>query len=212
VGGLIETLGDTFVGKAIAAVMSSRFGVGNARFRTDGPPGEVDTVAFACYRAHIFERHGLFDESFTTNQDDEFNIRLTAAGERLYFNAAIRCQYYARPSWRKLLNQYWRYGRFKVDVFRKNRKIGSVRQIVPAAWVVFLVLAAAGSLLAPRVRPFAAGVIGLYIFAGAVFMARSVRECGGGALLFLPIAASIHLAYGCGTWWGAFNSVNKETR
>jgi succinoglycan biosynthesis protein ExoA len=209
-GGVLETTGDNFIGRAIAAVMSSPFGVGNSRFRTNGSPGTADTVVFGCYRSDVFKRHGLFDEIFTTNQDDEFNIRLTAAGEKLYFEPSIRCQYFARISWQKLVGQYWRYGRYKVDIFRKNRKIGSLRQLAPGAWVTFLAAYSIGGALVPAIRPAGWTVIGLYVLLGSAFMLRSVRRCGAAAVLFVPLAASIHLAYGVGTCWGAIRSIRRN--
>lgn len=204
VGGVLETVSDTFVGRAIAAVMSSVFGVGNVRFRVGGAPGYTDTVVFAVYRREVSDRYGIFDEIFATNQDDEYNLRLIAHGEKLYFDPSIRARYYARSTWRKALDQYWRYGRYKVDVFRRNGRIGGIRQLVPAAWVAFLVLSALLGIFVPAVNRMAAAVIAIYLLLGIIFMARTARQCGLSAILFLPVAASIHLAYGLGTWRGAF--------
>ena len=46
VGGVAETKSKGFVGNAIAKMLSSRFGVGNSEFRTNGESGYVDTVPF----------------------------------------------------------------------------------------------------------------------------------------------------------------------
>ena len=101
VGGVLETISETGMGRVIAAVLSSPFGVGNSRFRTGGAAGFVDTVVFGCYRRRAFDG-GLFDEQLATNQDDEFNIRLTARGEKMYFDPSIQCRYHCRPTWKKL--------------------------------------------------------------------------------------------------------------
>jgi len=204
VGGVLETISDTFVGRAIAGVMSSVFGVGNVRFRVGGAPGYTDTVVFGVYRREVTGRYGLFDEIFATNQDDEYNLRLISNGERLYFDPSIQARYYARPTWRKALDQYWRYGRYKVDVFRKNGRIGGIRQLVPAAWVAFLVVSALFGIFVPVLNLLTAAVIATYLLLGVVFMFRTARQCGLSVILFLPVAASIHLAYGLGTWRGAF--------
>ncbi len=188
VGGVLETVSDTAIGAVIAAVMSSRFGVGNARFRTGGRAGYVDTVVFGCYRRAAFS-HGLFDEELATNQDDEFNTRLLARGMRLYFDPSIRCRYYSRPTWRGMLRQYWRYGRYKMRVFRKAGRIGSLRQLAPALWVAFLAAA-------PWLGRFGLAVVAAYCATGLIASAVSRK------LLFLPVAASLHVAYGAGFWWG----------
>ena len=206
VGGLLNTISHTFIGKAIAAALSSPFGVGNVRFRVGGQPGPTDTVVFGCYRREVFTKYGLFDESFLTNQDDEFNLRLVSNGEVLYFDPSIRLDYNARPTWGKALNQYWRYGRYKLNVFRKNGQIGSWRQLVPAAWTAFLVLASIGALFVPALRMPAVIGVAVYLTAGLVAMAAKIPQYGMACLLFLPVAASIHLAYGIGTWQGLFHS------
>lgn len=193
VGGQLETVGETGIGRVVAAVMSSHFGVGNARFRTGGQPGYVDTVAFACYRRTAFSG-GLFDERLATNQDDDFNTRLIARGEKLWFDPIIRCRYFARPSWNGMLLQHWRYGRHKFRVFRNSGRIGSWRQLVPAVWVAFLAAAA----LTRRGWP----VIALYCLCGLIAGLPQLGRLRLRAALFLPVAASLHLAYGLGFWAG----------
>ena len=210
VGGVLETVGEGFWGKAVAAALSSPFGVGNARFRSGGRPGRTDTVVFGCYRRDIFQRSGLFDENFTTNQDDEFNIRLLAHGEELYFDPAIKCRYYARPSWKKVLSQYWRYGRFKFGVFHKNRRIGSLRQVAPAGWVALLVIACAGGPFLPVLRTVALWFVTAYVALGVMYTARGLRRFGFSAIMLLAIAASMHISYGLGTWWGAAVTLVKR--
>jgi len=49
VGGPIETVSPTYIGKAIAVAMSSPVGVGNAMFRLGNYEGFVDTIAFGVY-------------------------------------------------------------------------------------------------------------------------------------------------------------------
>mgnify|MGYP003461482610 FL=1 len=56
VGGVIETKSVGNVGEAIAAVVSSKFGVGNSQFRTNGEDGYVDTVPFGAFRREVFEK------------------------------------------------------------------------------------------------------------------------------------------------------------
>lgn len=200
VGGVLETRADTEIGRVIAMVQSTRFGVGNARFRVGGKAGFVDTVVFGCYRRRVFEKYGPFDTSFRTNQDDELNLRLISSGERLFFDPAIHCGYYARTSAAALLRQYWRYGRFKWNVFIKNRRVGSWRQLVPAAWVALVLAAVAVGLSLSWICLVA--LLSLYVAAGAPGTWRAVKSLGPVGLMYFPIAASVHVVYGCGMWFG----------
>jgi glycosyltransferase involved in cell wall biosynthesis len=206
VGGVLETISETGMGRVIAAVLSSPFGVGNSRFRTGGAPGFVDTVVFGCYRRRAFE-YGFFDEQLATNQDDEFNIRLTSRGEKMYFDPSIHCRYFCRPTWKKLAKQYWRYGRYKMLVFKKAGRVGSFRQLVPALWVAFL---AAGMLISPlstAILSLTASVLALYGTLGLLTAASSRKQLGWRAVAFLPVAATVHCVYGAGLWCGFVKDV-----
>ena len=203
VGGLLDTISDTFVGKAVAAVQSCVFGVGNVRFRVGGPPGFVDTVVYGCYRREVFDKYGYFDEKFTTNQDDELNLRLTAGGEKLYFDPSIQTTYYARPSWRKAIDQYWRYGKFKFDTFRKNGRIGAARHLAPAGFAAFLLAWMASAFFWPVLFQLGAVLVAAYLALGLYYTLKGVPRFGPSMVLFIPVALSVHLAYGLGTWYGA---------
>ncbi len=204
VGGVLETVGSSFLGGAVAAVLRSPFGVGNARFRTGGRGGEVDTIVFGCYRRRAFS-YGFFDIELTTNQDDEFNTRLIARGERLVFDTSIQCRYYSRSSWDGVVRQYWKYGLNKPCVYMKAGRLGSLRQLVPAAWVAFLA-AVPICMCKPMLAYAAWAALVLYIAAGAISAAKSKCVTRLGRLMFLPVAASVHLAYGSGMWYGVFRN------
>ncbi|MCC6591567.1 MAG: glycosyltransferase family 2 protein [Bryobacterales bacterium] len=209
VGGVLDTVSDTFVGKAVAAVQSCLFGVGNVRFRIGGSPGFVDTVVYGCYRREVFDKYGYFDEQFTTNQDDELNLRLTAGGEKLWFDPAIRTTYFARPSWRKALDQYWRYGKFKFDTFRKNGRIGAARHLAPAAFVAFLAAWIGGGIFSPDILKAGSALFAVYLLLGLYYTLKGWPRFGSSMILFLPVALSVHVAYGLGAWYGAIRSFLK---
>jgi succinoglycan biosynthesis protein ExoA len=206
VGGVLETISETGIGRVIAAVLSSPFGVGNSRFRTGGAAGFVDTVVFGCYRRRAFDG-GLFDEQLATNQDDEFNIRLTARGEKMYFDPSIQCRYYCRPTWKKLAKQYWRYGRYKVLVFRKAGQVGSIRQLIPALWVAFLAVSAVVAPFWPLATFVSVSILALYVTLGLLTAAGTRKQLGWRAISFLPVAATVHVVYGAGLWCGFFKNV-----
>jgi len=85
VGGPINSISENADGRAIALAMSSKFGVGNSRFRVaDGYEGYVDTLAFGAYKRSVFERIGFFDEELVRCQDDEFNYRLIKNGGKIF--------------------------------------------------------------------------------------------------------------------------------
>lgn len=140
VGGVIENVNENQTSEAIGLAMSSVFGVGNAHFRTGTKSGFVDTVAFGAYKKEVFETCGYFDEELIRNQDDEFNFRIQKFGFKIWLEPTVKSKYYVRASFKKLSRQYFQYGYWKVYVNRKHKAITTLRQLVPAVWVLYLFL------------------------------------------------------------------------
>ncbi|MEM6325508.1 MAG: glycosyltransferase family 2 protein [Bacteroidota bacterium] len=198
VGGVIETVGGSYVARGIARAQSSLFGVGGAGFRTGRAEGAfVDTVAFPAYRREVFDRIGGFDEEMHLNEDDEFNFRLTQSGGRIWLDPAIRSEYYSRASLRKLWRQYYWYGLYRPLLMQKGGGVPSWRHLVPGGFVLGLVLSAAVALATgqPLWLLAVAGPYALANLAASLWTARGAWR----TLPLLPVAFSIlHLAYGLG--------------
>ncbi len=92
VGGILKTVPskNTISAKAIAACLSSFFGVGGSHFRKGlTETREVDTVFGGCYRKKIFKKIGLFNENLVRSQDMAFNAKLKKAGGKIVLNPEI---------------------------------------------------------------------------------------------------------------------------
>ena len=78
VGGPLLTAarGSGFVPGMIAVILSSRFGVGNAAFRTGLKEGWVDTVPYGAYRKEVFDHCGMYNEDLVRAQDTELHARI----------------------------------------------------------------------------------------------------------------------------------------
>ena len=205
VGGPIESVNDTTTGRVIAAAMSCPVGVGNARFRTGGYEGYVDTLAFGAYRRDVFERIGGFDTDLLRNQDDELNARLIEAGGKIYLSQSIRSRYFPRTSLGKLWKQYYQYGFWRIRTIQKRGKPATLRQVVPLAFVVCAVGLTVAAAIWPALRPVWCAATAIYLIAlliGAVMVSRQTSRAG---FFLAPIVfAILHFAYGIG---GIFGSV-----
>lgn len=198
VGGVLYTVGETLVARAIALAQSSRFGVGNAAFRHATTPQYVDTIAFGAYRREIFDRIGLFDAELVRNQDDELNFRLTRSGGRIWLDPLIHATYFSRSTLRGLWKQYYEYGFWKVRVIQKHKRPASLRHLVPLLFVVTLVLSFTLALATGLVLPVAMITVG-YLVASLVASVRIAQRKGLRFVFLLPCAFSImHFAYGLG--------------
>jgi len=216
VGGTCTTCpgADTAVAAAIAVALAHPFGVGNSWFRIGTrEPRWVDTVPFGCYRRDVFDRIGGFDEELVRNQDDEFNLRLLRRGGRLLLVPAVASRYYARASLGQLARMYYQYGLYKPLVIRKVGAVMTVRQVVPAVFVVAL----GGSLLAgalvPQARLLAAAIALLYTAAAAGAALGALPRHGvRAAAALLAVFPVLHVSYGTGFLVGALRLIGLSHR
>ena len=206
VGGPIETVGANRTARAIAAAMSSKFGVGGSAFRcVDDCEMETDTVAFPALKREIFNKIGLFNEELVRNQDDEFSYRLRKSGGRILLAPDIRSRYHSRGNLRSLWRQYFQYGYWKVRVLQMHPKQMSLRQFIP---FIFVTAVAAFSLLALSTT-FGKWILllflGAYLLAVLAATAIAARRVDAAALpaVFLSFVI-LHCSYGLGFWRGLF--------
>ena len=82
--------------------MSSRLGIGGARFHVGGGEGEAETVYLGVFRRATLERLGGFDEHFHRAQDWELNHRIRVGGGRIWFSPDLWVTYRPRSSWKAL--------------------------------------------------------------------------------------------------------------
>lgn len=202
VGGCLITLpaDPSPVAQAIAIAMSHPFGVGNAHFRIGAKEARyVDTVPFGCFRRDLFKRVGFFDEELVRNQDDEFSHRIIRHGGKVRLIPDVVCYYYARGSLRQAARMFYQYGAFKPLVARKVGRIMTVRQLVPAMFVVALLGTAVGTLLWPPLGLLGAGIAAAYAFCVGACAVPVVRTHGWRTALALMVALPVvHLSYGFG--------------
>jgi glycosyltransferase involved in cell wall biosynthesis len=203
VGGSLVTLpgNSTITSLAIASALSSPFGIGNAHFRLGIKAiRQVDTVPFGCYRREVFERIGLFDEDLLRNQDDGFNAKLTKNGGRIFLIPDIKIRYYARTSVSSTWKMYYQYGLFKPLGNKKAGRPATLRQFVPPAFVLFLVLCAVGSLITNAALLIGLSGFAFYLLANLIFTVFiSKKNSRPRLMVYLPwIFFIIHISYGLG--------------
>ena len=196
-GGDYQHVYDTNVGKYISYAMESKFGVGAGNYRTMQESCFVDTVGVPMYPKRIFDELGYFDERLTRNQDDDYNYRVTKADYKIFYNHNAKCTYMVRGSFKKLFTQMSQYGYFKVFVNRKHKTLTTIRQIVPALFLLFLVLGFILGLLVHAFWTLYLAVIGLYMGLG-IYSSMKANNNLTGTLLTFFACFIMHVGYGYG--------------
>jgi len=199
VGGLMDAEGVTPFERAVAAAMTSRLGVGSARFHTGGEAGAADTVYLGVFRREWLTRLGGYDPRFVRAQDWELNHRIRRAGGIVWFSPRLRVAYRPRPNLTALARQYRDYGRWRRVVSRTHSGTINARYLAPPTVVVAV---AAGAVLGFVWPPawlvpcsyFAVTTVGGLTLRGDL----TLRERG-----LLPVILPVmHLSWG----WGFLNS------
>ena len=211
VGGPIETVGETLQARAIAAALSSSFGVGGNAFRTvDNRELYVDTIAFGAYKRTVLDRVGVFDEELVRNQDDEFNYRIREFGGRILLTPDIRSRYYSRSTMRSLWRQYLQYGFYKVRVLQLHPLQMQPRQFIPLIFVVSLLLSLAAAVFYTAGSLIFAAILGAYFSANLFTSIWITFKKEISLLPLLPfVFVILHSSYGLGFLFGLFYFANR---
>ncbi len=196
VGGVMAAEGTTTFERAVAAAMSSPFGVGGGRFHYGGQPGPADTVYLGIFRREALVRAGGYDEHFTRAQDWELNHRLRGAGGLVWFAPELRVTYRPRATVRALARQYRDYGRWRRVVMRLHHDSVRWHYLVPPLTVLGLAAGAALVLLGQPVGWLAPLAYGAANLGASVFLGR--RLAPAEAVLLPVVLAIMHLSWGVG--------------
>ena len=202
VGGGMHPVGETPMGKAIAAAGRSAFAVPTA-FHVSQQPAYTDTVYMGAWWRWALERVGGFDPNFAINEDYELNYRIRAAGGKIYFSPEIRSDYHCRQTLAALWRQYYRYGIGRVQTLRKHPRSLRARQLAAPLFVAGIF---GGALIAPfnaALRALWLLGLALYGVGNLFFSWRTARRHGIDHLPRLPLVfLTIHTAWGLGFWRG----------
>jgi succinoglycan biosynthesis protein ExoA len=197
----LDVSGASTLQRAVAAARSSRLGHHPDSYIYSSVEAFVPphSVAIA-YRRSVFERVGLFDESFDACEDVDFNHRVDRAGLSCFFTPRVAARYVPRASLSGLFRQMVRYGRGRARLCRKHPETFSLRGFAPAAFVAGLLTGPLLALLSPLLAALYAGTLGLY--AGVVLVVSlliTLRARRLALLTWLPLVfAAIHIGSGTG--------------
>jgi GT2 family glycosyltransferase len=197
VGGAVENVYLNEEGKMIARAMGTSFGMGLGNFRTLNESGFVDTVGTPMYPAWVFQKIGYFDEELVRNQDDDFNFRVIQAGGKILYNHTISLKYYVRGSISQLWKQFMQYGYWKVYVNKKHKAVTTLRQLVPPAFVLFLIILPFLFLIHPVVGFIGLSFLGMYVLLGLLVTSRISEDVSEFNRIFI-IFPILHISYGWG--------------
>ena len=191
----MDARGETCFQKATAWIVDTPLGSGGSAHRGGRRSGYVDHGHHAGFDLKVFRSVGGYDESFSHNEDAEYDERVSQAGGCIFLDATIRQDYFPRASLAALARQYYNYGKGRARTMRKHRQLPKVRQMLP---VLALLGSATGLLIAPLfpiglILPF--GYLGVLAMASAAICLIKKSPCG---LLSGIASGTMHMSWATG--------------
>jgi len=204
VGGVMAAEGTGDFERAVAAAMTSKFGVGGASFHVGGDAGPALTVYLGCFRRSALERVGGYDETMERAQDWELNLRIRNTGGVVYFTPALHVTYRPRHTLKALARQYFDYGRWRREVAQRHPDTISIRYLAAPVTVAAVVgglgLSCAGAIAGQRgltvLGLMPAGIYGL----GNLMASAGVAVKSGDRNIATRLPAVFAVMHGA---WGA---------
>jgi glycosyltransferase involved in cell wall biosynthesis len=204
----------SLMAKALVTVLSSPFGVGNARYRTRSNAKKnveyVDTGAYGCYKRNVFEKIGLYNENLIRGEDMEFNLRLKRAGGKTLLIPDAVVFYFARTGLKSFCRHNFKNGLWALLPFKYASGVPvSWRHLVPLFFVGSLIILMVLSLFSNIYFWFFLSIVVLYLLLGISFSLKTaIQEKQWKDVFILPVAfGTLHISYGLGSLVGLLNVI-----
>ena len=118
VGGVMRADGRTPFQRAVARAYNSPIGLGGGAYHGGTQAGEAESAYLGVMRRDVLEEVGMFDETIRRGEDWELNLRIRAAGYRVWFDPSLSVTYWPRESWTRLARQFRATGAWRGEVHR----------------------------------------------------------------------------------------------
>ena len=204
VGGVLETKSNGFVGSTVAMMLSSKFGVGNSQFRTNGKSGYVDTVPFGAFRRDVFKKYGYYDERLTRNQDNEMNYRIRKNGGKIYLAEDINLSYYCRDSIKGIADMAIKNGKWNIKTMRICPGSMGLRHFIPFIFLLSIIMFMILIFFVPKIAILFALEMSTYLLLD-VYFSFCAAENYKHVLLLVLLFPVFHISYGFGSLLGVFS-------
>lgn len=191
----MDAVGSGCFQRAAAWIVDTPLGSGGSAHRGGRKSMFVDHGHHAGFDLKTFLHVGGYDETFSHNEDAEFDKRLRDAGGRIFLDADIRLRYLPRKTASALARQYFNYGKGRARTILTHGERPKLRQMIP---VVTLLACLAGLAFAPLNLASLAlpvGYFGVLLLASIAIALKHRSFCG---LMAGPASAIMHMSWATG--------------
>ena len=122
---------------AVQVAQLSKMGNGGASHRTTEASGQwIDHGHHAAFDLSFYKSIGGYDDTFATNEDAEYDVRVHKAGGKIWFEPKALAWYCPREDLKSLMKQYFKYGIGRANTTLKHSLKPKLRQMFPVAAMI----------------------------------------------------------------------------
>lgn len=187
-------LGRSCLQRAIAAAQNTWIGNGGSPHRSDKRSGFVTHGHHALFDRRFFQDLGGYDESFTHNEDAEYDHRSRMANGTIWMSANP-VWYFPRETIRGLAKQYYSHGRGRARTLATHNLWPAARQLLPPAILLINLTAMLLSFDRPGLLFIPLSYVAACCAIGIWNAVRLHQFCAGAAGL---AAVVMHVSWGAG--------------
>ncbi|ESQ81584.1 hypothetical protein AEAC466_21130 [Asticcacaulis sp. AC466] len=190
----MTTAGQHCFQTGVAAAQNSVLGTGGSAHRHAGKSLFVDHGHHALFDLVWFQKIGGYDETFSHNEDAEFDTRLRLLGGKIWLDGHNGITYFPRRDPVSLFKQYYNYGRGRARTVAKHELPLKLRQLGPVCILPAVLFAGLTPLVWWACIPMVLWVVACLGF-GSYIGFRQKRAC---AWFAGPAAMVMHFAWSAG--------------
>jgi succinoglycan biosynthesis protein ExoA len=190
----MKAIGRSCFQRAVAAAQNSWIGNGGSRHRSQAQSGFVTHGHHALFDRRFFQELGGYDESFTHNEDAEYDHRSRIANGMIWMSG-VPVLYLPRETIGGLARQYYNHGRGRARTVLTHNLRPALRQLLPPAILVInlaAILLAFGLPWSMFVPLFYGAVCSLFCLWNAIRLREICAVAAGLAAIVM------HMSWGAG--------------
>lgn len=211
VGGYVTTVGRGNIGKSIAAILSSRFGVGKSEFRISKETKYVDTVPFGTFYRSLIDEIGGFNVELPRSEDNEFNHRITEHGGKILMVSDMEITYFCRETVKELLKMGFSNGTGVGYTAIKYPKVMKPKYFVPLLFMLSIVTMPIMAINTKSQAIKNVFSLELLVYLALDLYYTSVANVDFKTKLPMPVLfPAFHISYGAGTVKGILKGIQSK--
>lgn len=202
----MNTIAENGFQKAVAVAQNSKMGNGGSAHRLISGEGKwVDHGHHALFTSESFLQTGGYDESFSHNEDAEYDYRLVKSGGKIWLTGETHLDYYPRSTVKGLFKQYYNFGKGRAKNILKHKIKPKLRQMIPAFILPTILLLIPAVFFPILSLPF---FIWFFACLGyGLYLSHTHKDLM--IALSGPAAMIMHFAWSCGFWTEMFQKKLK---